>query len=1247
MPDLVWHMFFFAFLIQSPIITPAAPLPSCQVNLPQGYAAVGNNYGVGSNSLDEVVPNALPDTRLYKFNPQDGVYDEYIFDGFRWQGGPLSGFLMPGEGAWIFSPAPQTINFSGEIDQLWPEPRHPAGIYFVSGRTPDPATFEDFTGFAPVPGDMVFAYDTPAINWPPDQGPPPPGEGASIHTFGPQGWDVEPILQPCQAAFVDLVDPNGLHPPTHWVVWAGGVALIDVAAEYFQGDTNQTAYTLAPGAPETAMLDPGTGLFVWETSPGDGGTYPVTVQVEDPVSGTLMDAISFTITVLPDFIMTELTENGSSMEISWSSIPGFTYRVSYKDTLRQSHWQDLPGDVTATGYTTSKIDDTILYTERYYFVTVVEIPGWFTHCMLGKNVHPGPGVTASAIAPASGETTVAQLEPIPLIVTGADLDQLKHTCTCILDELFCTEEQIIPIADSVRYDWNKVAGEGQLTNTEGPATLFEPPNLQTGQTKRVTLQVDIRGARNNEKKARITYTLVFVRDKEFEYKRTVSIRVDTDAGTPLAATPNDCLCTPQPPAWQAVPLALSGSARGPIEVCTGERVILHAEGSDLDLLELICSGECGFDTKKIFLLDEKAYSWAAVRGGFPDHGGGASSIGRIVTAVYKAPDTPGEDTITVTIQNSGVQAADTPVVKQFKIKVREVDLQIHKPKVIDSTETMIPEDDELCKGAQTFVNLDNDDKDAKFDTGATDTDVTGEDEMVKVILRLGGTDAKGEAKLSATAGADKIKVWTKANKKTEYTLGTALAVPGDFTGSGGALIKELWVEGIKHHTEQRETKLKLTFTSGAMQCEDEAALTIIGIEKVEWVGRNNSRTHNNTLDTDTVTWPAGLAPNAVRVFPGSRVVGSVLEGNDRDEVDVKATLTVKPVEAVDIYFESFDVDDPTFAANPVDNEANERDNRGATPHPDGQFDGEAGGLKKQSFDEKVETFAFRVTMHPGDNFRVVGYGDKDYLAELENNDNTQDVGANTAVRNANKLKIVNKQVTGTPGTREIRRSTNYVSNVLLVWRVLHTELDSYAAPGGGVVFNGACMGDDDVNPGNLGNSDISLMLTEYRRAFVETVNDLGVVDATDETAFVRNLADAAAAAKGNVVRDRASLNRFWVVQIVSAYEGESAEDFDGEGTATWGFAPGNDGPCLIYHETIRDTAASCAGVANWAGTVAAGVLETRIVLHESLHKFAMSHDGGAHDTGPLSANTNRSGTAAQNQINAPQIDNIRDQQRPR
>jgi hypothetical protein len=278
----------------------------------------------------------------------------------------------------------------------------------------------------------------------------------------------------------------------------------------------------------------------------------------------------------------------------------------------------------------------------------------------------------------------------------------------------------------------------------------------------------------------------------------------------------------------------------------------------------------------------------------------------------------------------------------------------------------------------------------------------------------------------------------------------------------------------------------------------------------------------------------------------------------------------------------------------------------------------------------------------------VGSGDKDYLAELENRDAVQDVGANTAERNVNKLRIVNKQVTGTPEAREVRSSASYVSNVLLVWRFLHTELDSYAAPpGAGVVFDGACVGNADVNPGDLGNSDTTLMVAEYRRAFVEAVDDLGTLDATDDATFVRNLSDAAAAAKGNAMRDQASLDRFWVVQVVSAYEGESIEDFDGEGTATWGFAPGADGPCLIYHETIRDTSASCAGVPNWAGTVAAGVLEQRIVLHESLHRFDMSHDGGAHDTGPLDAGTNRNGAAAQNQIIGAQILMIRNQPHPR
>ena len=59
------------------------------------------------------------------------------------------------------------------------------------------------------------------------------------------------------------------------------------------------------------------------------------------------------------------------------------------------------------------------------------------------------------------------------------------------------------------------------------------------------------------------------------------------------------------------------------------------------------------------------------------------------------------------------------------------------------------------------------------------------------------------------------------------------------------------------------------------------------------------------------------------------------------------------------------------------------------------------------------------------------------------------------------------------------------------------------------------------------------------------------------------------------------------------------------------------------------------------------MLEQRIVLHESLHRFDMVHDGGSHDVGSLDAGTNRSGTAAQNQMIGAQIIKVRNQLRPR
>jgi hypothetical protein len=53
----------------------------------------------------------------------------------------------------------------------------------------------------------------------------------------------------------------------------------------------------------------------------------------------------------------------------WTATAGKTYRVQHKAGLNQMNWSNLPGDVTATGTTASKVDNTLGgATQRFYRV---------------------------------------------------------------------------------------------------------------------------------------------------------------------------------------------------------------------------------------------------------------------------------------------------------------------------------------------------------------------------------------------------------------------------------------------------------------------------------------------------------------------------------------------------------------------------------------------------------------------------------------------------------------------------------------------------------------------------------------------------------------------------------------------------------------------------------------------------------------------------------------------------------------
>jgi hypothetical protein len=51
--------------------------------------------------------------------------------------------------------------------------------------------------------------------------------------------------------------------------------------------------------------------------------------------------------------------------LTWAAVSNRTYRVQFKNSLDETNWADLPGDVTATNSTASKTD-VLGDTTRFY-----------------------------------------------------------------------------------------------------------------------------------------------------------------------------------------------------------------------------------------------------------------------------------------------------------------------------------------------------------------------------------------------------------------------------------------------------------------------------------------------------------------------------------------------------------------------------------------------------------------------------------------------------------------------------------------------------------------------------------------------------------------------------------------------------------------------------------------------------------------------------------------------------------------
>ncbi len=132
-------------------------------------------------------------------------------------------------------------------------------------------------------------------------------------------------------------------------------------------------YSLDPGAPPAATINPSSGVFSWTPTSGNPpGLYVVTVRVTDNGSPQLSDAkpVNITVSSIPPLILeAQLNQNGG-LVLNWATQPQKTYRITYKASLADASWTTLT-ELTATGTELSITDDTTAAQQRFYRVELV------------------------------------------------------------------------------------------------------------------------------------------------------------------------------------------------------------------------------------------------------------------------------------------------------------------------------------------------------------------------------------------------------------------------------------------------------------------------------------------------------------------------------------------------------------------------------------------------------------------------------------------------------------------------------------------------------------------------------------------------------------------------------------------------------------------------------------------------------------------------------------------------------------
>jgi len=135
---------------------------------------------------------------------------------------------------------------------------------------------------------------------------------------------------------------------------------------------NTLTYSLDPGAPAAASVNPASGLFMWTPGEADAGTTnSIAVRVTDNGTPPLSDTQPFSVIVEDRPFIESIVISNHFPQVYWSSIAGQAYRLQYKPMLGTSAWMNVAGEVTAVSSLATKTDQEEAISNRFYRIQVV------------------------------------------------------------------------------------------------------------------------------------------------------------------------------------------------------------------------------------------------------------------------------------------------------------------------------------------------------------------------------------------------------------------------------------------------------------------------------------------------------------------------------------------------------------------------------------------------------------------------------------------------------------------------------------------------------------------------------------------------------------------------------------------------------------------------------------------------------------------------------------------------------------